>query len=127
MVETLASRSSPLQKGDPNMKFLSIYKHHGDPTPPTPELIASMGALIEEGTKAGWLIATEGTQFGTQPIRVTSKRGKVTVVDGPFSETKEVIGGYALMEARDRDHVLDLTRKFLAVAGDGECEIFAIS
>ena len=76
--------------------------------------------------KSGWLIATEGVQFGAAAFRVTSKGGKVTVLDGPFSETKEVIGGYALMQAPSRDAVIDLTRRFLSVAGNGECEIIQL-
>jgi hypothetical protein len=86
-------------------------------------MMEKMGALINEGMKSGWLIATEGVQFGKHGLRVQSKGGKVTVVDGPFTEAKEVIGGYALMEAPSREAILELTRKFLAVAGDGTCEI----
>jgi hypothetical protein len=108
------------------MRYLSIWKTNSEPTPPSPEMMAKMGALIEEGMKSGWLIATEGRQFGTEAVRVTSKGGKITVVDGPFAEAKEVIGGYALMEARDRAHLLELTQKFLSVAGDGECEILTL-
>ncbi len=105
------------------MRFLSIYTHEEVPGGPTPEMITKMGALIEEGMKAGWLIATEGIQWGKQGVRVKSMRGKVSVVDGPFAEAKEVIGGYALLEAPSREAVIELTRKFLAVAGDGTCEI----
>jgi hypothetical protein len=67
-------------------------------------------------------IPTKGVQFGEHPIRVSSKKGKFTVTDGPFSEAKEVLGGYALIEAKNREHILELTRSFLAVAG-GSCEI----
>ena len=105
------------------MRFLSIYTHEENPNGPSPEMIATMGALIEEGMKAGWLIATEGVQWGRPGIRVKSTRGKITVVDGPFAEAKEVIGGYALLEAPSREAVLELTRRFLAVAGDATCEI----
>ncbi len=109
------------------MRYISIFTNENNennaPTPPSPEMMAKMGALIEQGMKAGWLIATEGVCFGERPLRVSSRKGKVTVVDGPFSEAKEVLGGYAIMEAKDREHVLELTRQFLAVAGDGTCEI----
>jgi hypothetical protein len=109
------------------MRYLSIFTHEENPGPPSPEMIASMTKLIDEGMKAGWLIATEGVQFGEKPVKVSrSKAGKVTVIDGPFTEAKEVLGGYALLEARDRKHVLELTRRFLAVAGDGTCEIHAL-
>jgi hypothetical protein len=105
------------------MRYLSIYTHEKNPAGPSPEMIAKMGALIEEGMKAGWLIATEGIQWGKEGVKVKSTGGKITVVDGPFSEAKEVIGGYALMEAPSREAVLELTRRFLSVAGDGTCEI----
>jgi hypothetical protein len=105
------------------MRYVSIYTHEPNPNPPTPELIANMTALIEEGMKAGWLITTEGISFGDKPMLVRSRKGKITVTDGPFTEAKEILGGYAIMEARDREHVLELARKFLAVAGDGTCEI----
>ena len=105
------------------MRFISIFTHPSPSAPPSPELMASMGALVEEGMKAGWLIATEGVHGDGGGLRVSSKRGEISVTDGPFAEAKEVLGGYALMDARDRAHVLELTRKFLAVAGDGTCEI----
>ena len=105
------------------MRFISIFTHPGPSAPPSPELMASMGALVEEGMKAGWLIATEGVHGDGVGLRVSSKRGEISITDGPFAEAKEVLGGYAVMEARDRAHVLELTRKFLAVAGDGSCEI----
>jgi hypothetical protein len=106
------------------MRYLSIFTHEGQPTPPSPELMASMGALIEEGMKAGWLVATEGIAFGEKGVRVSrSKKGNVTVTDGPFTEAKEILGGYALMEARDKDHIVALCRRFLEVAGDGTCEV----
>ncbi|HVZ71509.1 MAG TPA: YciI family protein [Polyangia bacterium] len=106
------------------MRYISIFTNEGKQAhPPSPEMMAKMGALIEKGMKEGWLIQTEGVSFSDKPIKVSSKKGKITVTDGPFAEAKEVLGGYALMEARDREHVLQLTRDFLAVAGDGTCEI----
>jgi hypothetical protein len=105
------------------MRFISIYTHPVTSAPPSPGLEANMGALIEEGMKAGWLIATEGVHDAGAGLRVSSKQGEISVTDGPFAEAKEVLGGYALMEARDRAHVLELTRKFLALVGDGTCEI----
>jgi len=105
------------------MRFISLFTHAPSTTPPSDKLIAEMGALINEGMKAGWLIATEGVQFGTIGVRVRKDGGEVTVVDGPFAEAKEVIGGYALLEAPSRPAVIDLCRRFLQVAGDGTCEV----
>ena len=106
------------------MRYVSIFTHEGPSTPPTPEMMARMGKLVEEGMKAGWLVTTEGVHSGEKGLKVTrSKAGKVTVTDGPFTEAKEVLGGYAIIEARDREHLIELTRKFLDVAGEGTCEI----
>jgi hypothetical protein len=77
--------------------------------------------------KEGWLIATEGVSFGQTGVRVhKSAGGKVTVTDGPFTEAKEVIGGYALLKAKSKAEVVELTRRFLGVAGQGTCEIYAL-
>jgi hypothetical protein len=105
------------------MRFLSIYKSVETNVPPTPEEMARMGTLIDEMTKAGTLIATEGCLPSALGARVRLSRGKVTVTDGPFVETKEVVGGFAILEARSKEEAVDMARTFLAIAGDGECEI----
>ena len=106
------------------MRFISIFTHEPTNRPPTETEMATMGKLIEEGMKAGWLIATEGVSFGATGVRVhKSTGGNVTVTDGPFAETKEVIGGYALLRATNRDEVVELTRRFLDAVGQGTCEI----
>jgi hypothetical protein len=105
------------------MRFLSVFKTPERNTPPTQEEMASMGKLIQEGMKKGWLIGTEGCLPTALGARVRSAQGKVTVVDGPFTEAKEVIGGFALIQANSKEEAIQLTRDFLAVAGDGECEL----
>jgi hypothetical protein len=105
------------------MRFISVFTHPPTGAAPTPELMAEMGKLIEEGMKAGWLLATEGVQWGVAGAKVHNSGGKITVVDGPFSEAKEVIGGYALMEAKSKEACIELIRRFLKVAGDGTCEV----
>ena len=109
------------------MRFISIFTHEPTNRPPTESEMAAMGKLIEEGMKQGWLIATEGVNFGTKGVRVQKNAaGKVTVVDGPFAETKEVIGGYALLRAANRAEVVELTRNFLNAVGQGTCEIYQL-
>ena len=105
------------------MRFLSIYKTVERNEPPSLEHMANMEKLIEESMKAGVLIATEGCLPTALGARVRRTGGKVTVTDGPFTEAKEVIGGVALLEATSKEHAIELTTKFLEVAGDGECEI----
>ncbi|PYU57449.1 MAG: hypothetical protein DMG56_22405, partial [Acidobacteria bacterium] len=68
------------------MKFLSIYKTVERNAPPSQEEMAKMGKLVEEGMKAGWLLATEGCLPTSLGARVRNSNGKVTVTDGPFTE-----------------------------------------
>jgi hypothetical protein len=105
------------------VKFLSIYKTAERGVPPTQEEMANMGKLIEEYMKAGTLIATEGCLPSALGARVRLSNGKLSVTDGPFTEAKEVVGGFALLEAKSKEHAIELARKFLQVAGDGECEL----
>jgi hypothetical protein len=105
------------------MRFLSIYKSVEKNVPPTPEHVANMGKLIEEGMKAGVLLATEGCLPSVLGARVRLSDGKLSVTDGPFIESKELIGGFALLQTNSKEEAIALAKKFLAVAGDGECEI----
>jgi hypothetical protein len=106
-----------------DMRFLSIYMTAETNVPPTPEAMARMGRLIDDMTKAGTLLATEGCLPSALGARVRLSAGKVTVTDGPFVETKEVIGGFALLDARSKEEAIEMARTFLHIAGDGECEI----
>lgn len=109
------------------MRFISIFTHEPTNRPPTEAEMAAMGKLIEEAMKAGWLIATEGVNFGTTGVRVSKGAGgKVTVTDGPFAETKEVLGGYALLQAASKEEVVEHTRRFLDVVGQGTCELYQL-
>jgi hypothetical protein len=105
------------------MRFLSIYKHEERSTPPTAAEMETMGKLVEEGFKAGWLLGTEGCLPSALGVRVRRSSGKLCVTDGPFTEAKEVVGGFAILKANSKEEAIELTRKFLGVAGDGECEL----
>ena len=106
------------------MRFISIFTHEPTNRPPTQAEMETMGKLIEEGMKAGWLIATEGVSFAASGVRVHKNAGgNITVTDGPFAETREVIGGYALLKAGNKAEVVELTRRFLNAVGQGTCEI----
>ncbi len=87
-------------------------------TPPSPEMYVEMGRLIEEMTKAGVLLATGG--LGPNPTRIKSSGGKVTVTDGPFTEAKEAVVGFALVEAKSKEEAIEFSRRFWQVVGDGE-------
>jgi hypothetical protein len=105
------------------MKFLSIYKHVERNTPPSQEDMARMGKLVEEGMKAGWLLATEGCLPSALGARVRRDGTKLRVIDGPFTEAKEVVGGFAILKASSKEEAIQLCRNFLQVAGEGECEL----
>jgi len=91
--------------------------------PPDPELYAKMGAFVEEATKAGVLLATGGLAPADEATRVRYADGEFTVLDGPFSEAKELVGGWALMETRDKAEAIEWTKRFLTLAGPGESTI----
>ena len=105
------------------MRFLSIYKTAERATPPTPEEIATFGKLVEDGMKSGFLLATEGCMPTALGARVRFSGGKVTVTDGPFTEAKEVIGGFAILKADSKEEAIEMAKQFLSVAGEGECEL----
>ena len=105
------------------MKFLSIYKTPETDAPPSPEEMAKMGKLVEDGMKAGFLLGVEGCMPSATGARIRLANGKVTVTDGPFTESKEVIGGFAILQANSKEEAVELVRQFLRVAGDGECEL----
>jgi hypothetical protein len=105
------------------MRFLSIYKTAERGVPPSQEEIAKMGQLVEEGMKAGFLLATEGCLPSALGARVRISSGKLSVTDGPFTEAKEVVGGFAILQANSKDEAIELAKNFLQAAGDGECEL----
>jgi len=106
------------------MRFLCLYKSaKPEGTPPTQKEMEEMGKLIEEGFKSGWLLATEGCLPSALGARVKLSGGKFSVTDGPFTEAKELVGGFALIWAKSKEEAIELTRNFLKIAGDGESEI----
>ena len=105
------------------MRFLSIYKAAESNTPPSPEYVAKMQTLVEDSMRSGVLLATEGCLPSALGARVRQADGKVTVTDGPFIESKELVAGFAILQANSKAEAIEITKSFLAVAGNGECEI----
>ncbi|MFI4932470.1 MAG: YciI family protein [Burkholderiales bacterium] len=108
------------------MRFLSMIRIEETGRVPSEQLMSDMGKLIEELTRSGQLVSTAGLRPTSEGARVRLRRGKLSVVDGPFTETKEVIGGYAVLEAKSKEEAIELTRRFLKVHGDDwdiECEV----
>src|SRR5689334_816773 len=109
------------------MRFICIFTHVPFDRLPTEDEMAPMCRLIGEGMKAGWLIECEGVHFGDTGVRVhKGASGEVTVTDGPFSETKEVVGGYALLNAVSMDKATEHARSFLEHGAAGTWEIYQL-
>jgi hypothetical protein len=110
-----------------NMRFISVFKHGPSQRQPTAAEGVGMLKLIEEGMKAGWLIECEGVDDDTTGVRVHKDSGsKVTVIDGPFAETKEFIGGYALLSAASKEEAVEYTRRLLEHVYQGTWEIYKL-
>jgi hypothetical protein len=111
------------------MKFVSIWKPDRAvwAAEPDEEHMVAMGRLIEELMSAGVLLDTGGVSDGGMSLRVQRSGGNVTVTDGPFAETKELVGGFAIFEVNSKDEAIALTRRFLEIAGDGSSELHQVS
>ena len=109
------------------MRFLSMIRiNENSGQVPSEQLMNDMGKLIEEMTRKGVLIRTAGLRPSAEGVRVRQRAGTQSTVDGPFMETKEVVGGFAILEAGSMKEAIELTRRFLKVHGDEwdiECEV----
>lgn len=109
------------------MRFLSMVRvNENSGLVPSEKLMADMGRLIDEMTREGKLISTAGLRPTAEGTRVRLRAGKLSTVDGPFAETKEMVGGFAILEAASMSEAVELTQRFLRVHGDEwdlECEV----
>jgi hypothetical protein len=110
-----------------NMRFLSVIRvNENSGVVPSPQLMSDMGKLIQEMTREGALIQTAGLRPSAEGVRLRLRHGKLSASDGPFAETKEVIGGFAILEAESLQKAVELTKRFLRIHGDEwdvECEL----
>ncbi|GAA4215583.1 YciI family protein [Actinocatenispora rupis] len=88
---------------------------HGEPSP---EAQARMGALFEEITRAGVMVDTATLARTAQATRVVGSGGSVSYTDGPFTESKEVIGGYSILQAKDMAEAVEWTRRFVEIQSE---------
>jgi len=108
------------------MRILGLLKADKDSeagAPPSKELIERMGTFVEEITKAGVMLGSDGLHPTSKGKRVKLAKGKVTVIDGPFTESKELIASYALFQVDSMEEAVKWTTRFLEVLGQGECEL----
>jgi hypothetical protein len=113
------------------MKYLMLIKHsesyRGEPIPQA--LMDAMGEFVTEGFKSGYLKDTAGLKPTAEGFRVRSSGNQLKVTDGPFTESKEIVGGYALVEVASKEEALKVARQFMELhrvhwpAFVGECEV----
>ena len=105
------------------MRFLSVYSHPPVDKMPSPEEMERMGNLVEEGMKAGYLVSVEGCTPIATGARIRRNGNDISITDGPYIESKELIGGLAIIEAASKEEAIEHVKHFLGVAGDGVCEL----
>jgi hypothetical protein len=106
------------------MRYLCIYKPaKAEGAPPTQTEMEKMGKYIEQSFKEGTLLATEGCLSSSLGARVRKTNGQFKVTDGPFAEAKEIVGGFAIINAKSKEDAIRIAKDFLNIAGDGETEI----
>ena len=114
------------------MRFMILVKANKDSEAgvlPAEEMIATMADFHEELSKAGVLLDANGLRASSKGWRIKWSKGKRTIVNGPFTEAKEVVGGYAIVNAKDRQDAEQFARQFMEVhkehwpAFEGECEV----
>jgi hypothetical protein len=91
------------------------------PAPPSPKMMEELAALTEDTRRSGVLLATGG--LGPASTRVRNSAGKLSVTDGPFTETKELTGGFALIEVKSREEAIEWAKRFRKIVGDGDSMI----
>jgi hypothetical protein len=106
------------------MKFLMTYAATN--RAPTSEQMMEIGKFSEEMTKAGVLLMTGGLVRPSKGTRIVYAEGKHTVTDGPYPETKELIDGFALIKVSSKEEALEMAKRFMRIAGEGEAEVLQV-
>lgn len=107
------------------MRFMIMFRNDGDSevdVPPCLDL-AEMGRFIEQLTESGVLLGYEGLKPSEKGARVRLNGGRRVVMDGPFTEAKELVAGFALVQVPSREAAVDLAEQFLRIAGQGSAEV----
>jgi len=111
------------------MRFMALVKSSEESGPPPPALIEAITELSQEASKAGTLLQTGGLAPTAVSNRVRVANGRIVKLDGPFAETKEVVGGFAIFEVSSKQEMLDAAVKFMELhrehwpGWEGETEI----
>jgi hypothetical protein len=122
----------PVARKPGTIRYLGLLKADRDTEAgvlPDEKLLSAMGAFIEEGVKSGVFLSGEGLQPSSKGARVRYSGKSRTVIDGPFTETKELVAGYAIIQVQSREEAIEWTRRFVEVDAPGrlgrtsDCEI----
>ena len=111
------------------MRFMTLVRHAENSGPPPPALMEALEKLSEEASKGGTMLEAGGLAPTAMSNRVRLAKGKVTVIDGPFAETREVVGGYAVFEVETKQEMIEATVKFMELhrehwpGWEGETEV----
>src|SRR5262245_6968859 len=115
------------------MRFMMLVKANKDfecGAPPNPELMSAIAKLAEEATAKGVMLDAGGLLPSSRGARIRVARGKTSVIDGPFAETKELVGGYAIFNLKSKEEAIESGRQFMQLHADilgesyeGELEI----
>jgi hypothetical protein len=97
-----------------------------DTPPPTQEKMAALGAFTQRNIEAGIVVMTGGLVRPNHGIHLRCEDGKVSITDGPFAESKELIDGFALVVANSKDEAVAIATSFMELAGDGTSEILQV-
>ncbi len=108
------------------MRFMGLLKgnQHTENFTPNPEDFARMGEYVAQAMKAGWLVATDGLQSSSKASTIRVADGKGTITDGPFTETKELIASYAILQVGSKQEAIERTTEFLNLIGGGEIDLY---
>ena len=111
------------------MQFLMLVKHNENPGAPPKEFVKAMAKLGEDAAKSGTMIASGGLVAISRSTRVRLSRGQVSAIDGPYTEAKEVVGGFAMFELKSKEEAIEGAIRFMELhkkywpGWEGETEI----
>src|SRR5262249_41646937 len=103
------------------MRFMMLVKANKDfeaGAPPNPELMAAIARLADEATARGVMVAAGGLLPSSEGLRIRVAHGKMSMIDGPFAETKEVVGGYAIFDLKSKEEAIESGRRFMQIHAD---------
>jgi hypothetical protein len=112
-----------------DMRYMAIHRGHDFDGPPSERMMEEMGALIGDMADAGVLVLTGGLLPSSQGFTIRENDDEAegfTIIDGPFTEAKEVIGGFAIIDVESTEEAIEWSKRFLKIVGEGYSEVRAM-